>query len=82
LQPVRWQALTLGALSPGDQARITGIAEHALAIQLGEMGILVGQQVELLHVAPLGDPLAFRILDYELCLRRAEASLVFVERIA
>ncbi|MBE7440175.1 MAG: ferrous iron transport protein A [Spirochaetales bacterium] len=71
--------MTLGSLRPGQRARITAVAENALSTQLGEMGILAGQDVELVHVAPFGDPLAFRILDYELCLRRAEACLVFVE---
>ena len=32
--------------------------------------------------APLGDPVVYRVADYELCLRRHEARIVRVETIA
>ena len=32
-----------------------------------------------LRRAPLGDPVVYRVADYELCLRRHEARMVHVE---
>jgi Fe2+ transport system protein FeoA len=77
LQP---DAVTLKNLKPGQKARITGLAEDSsVAHHLGELGLLKGQEIELVKTAPLGDPLSFRIMDYELCLRQAEAELVAIE---
>jgi ferrous iron transport protein A len=47
--------------------------------RLMEMGMLEGDEVELIGFAPLGDPLEVRLGDYRLSLRRAEASRVEVQ---
>lgn len=44
-----------------------------------EMGILPGTEVKLIRVAPLGDPMEFSVLGYNLSLRRSEAECVIVE---
>jgi ferrous iron transport protein A len=41
-----------------------------------EMGLLEGEQVEVVGVAPLGDPLEVALRDYRLSLRRREAARV------
>ena len=38
-----------------------------------------GRTVTPLRRAPLGDPVVYRVADYELCLRRQEARMVQVE---
>ena len=38
-----------------------------------------GRTVTPLRRAPLGDPVVYRVADYELCLRRHEARMVNVE---
>ena len=38
-----------------------------------------GRTVTPLRRAPLGDPVVYRVADYELCLRRHEARMVHVE---
>jgi ferrous iron transport protein A len=43
------------------------------------MGVLEGDVVEVITVAPLGDPLELRVGDYRLSIRRAEAALVDAE---
>lgn len=44
-----------------------------------EMGLLEGDVVELLAVAPLGDPLEVRLRDYRLSLRREDAAGIEVQ---
>lgn len=65
---------TLADLRVGDRAAVVevdGVDETSL--RLMEMGLTPGVEVELLGVAPLGDPLEFELRGYRLSLRRAEA---------
>ena len=72
--------MTIANLKPGQQARITSIDEEDENIQrLAELGLVEGQEIHFLKVAPLGDPIAIRIMNYELCLRKSEAGLIQVE---
>ena len=47
--------------------------------RLGEMGIFEGETIEVIGVAPLGDPLEIRIGDGRLSLRREEAAGIEIE---
>lgn len=47
--------------------------------RLMEMGLLEGEAVEVVAVAPLGDPLEIRLGSYCLSLRQSEAARVEVE---
>lgn len=47
--------------------------------RLHEMGFDEGVDVEVLHKAPLGDPIALRVGNMTIAIRRAEAALVIVE---
>jgi len=49
--------------------------------RLMAMGFVAGTEVEPIHVAPMGDPVAFEVKGYNLSLRKAEAALVLVEPI-
>ena len=65
---------TLADLRVGERAAVVeveGVDETSL--RLMEMGLTPGVEVELLGVAPLGDPLEFELRGYRLSLRRAEA---------
>ena len=69
----------LSTLKPGDRARVEVIAgEPALVQRLYEFGLLEGEEVELLAVAPLGDPVEIRIGNTRLSLRLREAEGVTV----
>jgi ferrous iron transport protein A len=73
--------LTLDQLRPGERGRILSLeGDDSLAQRLLEMGLLEGEEVEVLHIAPLGDPLEVRLRDYRLSLRRREAARVRVAR--
>jgi ferrous iron transport protein A len=70
----------LDALKPGDRAVVRSIdGEPVVVGRLMEMGLLEGEEVELVAFAPLGDPVEIRLRDYRLSLRRSEAGRVSVE---
>jgi len=71
--------LPLDQLRPGQRGWITLLKGDGPSLQrLMEMGLLEGEEVELLAFAPLGDPLEIRLRDYRLSLRRSEAALILV----
>lgn len=53
--------------------------EGRLRRRLFDMGVTPGAVVTLRKKAPLGDPIEITIRNYELSLRKAEASLVTLE---
>lgn len=68
---------TLDQLEVGQSARVEAVAgEPALVQRLYEMGLLEGDTVEVIGVAPLGDPIEVRIGGTRLSLRRREAAAV------
>jgi Fe2+ transport system protein FeoA len=70
---------SLDQLELGQRARVIEIqGDGALVQRLLEMGLLAGEEIEVLGFAPLGDPLQIRLRDYRLSLRRSEASRVLV----
>ena len=72
--------LSLDQLRPGQHGRITAVqGTDALVQRLMEMGLLEGEEVEVVGLAPLGDPIEIRLGDYRLSLRRVEAARVQVE---
>ncbi len=58
----------------GRVVRVAGSDE--ISLRLLEMGLTPGAEVEMLGVAPLGDPLELEVRGYRLSLRRAEAARV------
>jgi ferrous iron transport protein A len=70
---------SLDQLRPGQRGRIDAISGHdALGQRLQEMGLLEGEEVEVIGFAPLGDPMHIRLRDYRLSLRRNEAARILV----
>ena len=72
--------MTLDQISRGSVVRILDVTgDDTLAIRLMEMGLIEGEEIELLGAAPLGDPLEFSVRGYRLSLRANEAKRVIVE---
>lgn len=72
---------TLDTLPLGGSALVDSVhGPGRIAVRLMEMGFVPGTRVELVKVAPLGDPLELRIRGYHLSVRRAEAAHVRVVR--
>ena len=75
------EELTLDRLTVGSGAEVMGVQGPGdIAVRLLEMGFVPGTRVEMVKVAPLGDPVELRIRGYHLSLRRAEAARVRVVR--
>lgn len=70
----------LAGLKPGQSGNITSIgAVGPLKRRLMDMGVLVGERVEVVKVAPLGDPIEIKVKNYSLSLRKREAEQIGVE---
>ena len=72
---------TLDRLAFGQTAMITRLSEQAAPFRrkLLAMGITPGCRVNVIRVAPLGDPIEIEMRGFHLCLRRSEASTIDVE---
>jgi len=71
--------MTLDQLTLGQRCRVESLKGDDMLLQrLLEMGLLEGEEVEVIAVAPLGDPVEIRLRDYRLSLRRQEAARVAV----
>lgn len=73
--------MTLAEVLPNGICRIVSAAEEQRDFQsrLYALGLYPGARVEVLHIAPLGDPLQVRVGHTLLSLRKKEAKLVEVE---
>lgn len=70
----------LSELAPGERGTVAKVAGDAEAARrLMEMGLMRGTPVEVMRLAPLGDPLEVRVRGFMLTLRRAEAEHIEVE---
>ena len=71
----------LSELGVGDAATIEHVGgERAFRRRIMELGFVPGTRVELVAVAPLGDPLEFLVRGSSLSIRRADAAEVRVAR--
>jgi ferrous iron transport protein A len=72
--------MNLSMLRCGQAGRITKMgAAGPLKRRLMDMGVLVGEEVRMAKVAPLGDPLEVMVKGYRLSLRKKEAEAISVE---
>lgn len=71
---------TLDRMTPGQSGRVLALSgSPALVQRLMEFGILEGDEIEFVALAPLGDPLELRVGSTRLSLRRADAVGIAVE---
>ncbi len=70
---------TLAALKKGQKATIIDFNIDAIPLKLLEMGCLPGNVVELLQVAPLGDPIYINVNDSHVAIRLETALEIDVE---
>ncbi len=68
---------TLDTLAPGATATVTGYAGD-LPARLLEMGLVPGTAVEVVRLAPLGDPMELKVRGFLLSVRKEEAAHVVV----
>jgi len=72
--------LALADLGLRRRARILSVTGAVpLRRRLLELGMLPGTPIEVMRVAPMGDPIEVRLRGYALSLRREDARAVTVE---
>ncbi|MDO4560774.1 MAG: FeoA family protein [bacterium] len=73
---------TLKEAQPGESVSVVKVhGTGALRRRLLDMGITKGSRIDVLKMAPLGDPIEVTIRGYELSLRKSEGEMVEVEPI-
>lgn len=73
---------TLADLDRGERGRVIGYGagvEPSAARRLFDLGLMPGIEVTMVRRAPLRDPVIFRVGDYEIALRGAQARSIHVE---
>ena len=71
--------MRLSELKTGEKGVIIKVLGHGgFRKRIVEMGFIKGKTVEVLLNAPLKDPIKYKILDYEISLRRQEAEMIEV----
>ena len=70
---------TIASLKKGDKAIIKEFDVEAIPLKLLEMGCLPGNTVEVLQIAPFGDPLYLNINGAHLAIRMETAREIEVE---
>ena len=71
--------MRLSELKTGESGTIVKVMGHGgFRRRIMEMGFVRGQRVEVLLNAPLKDPIEYKIMGYDISLRRSEADMVEV----
>lgn len=71
--------MILSELRTGEKAYIVKVKGHGgFRKRIVEMGFIKGQQVEVMLNAPLQDPVKYKVMGYEVSLRRQEAEMIEV----
>ena len=71
--------MRLSDLKTGDEAYIVKVKGHGgFRKRVVEMGFIKGQRVDVLQSAPLQDPVKYKVMGYEVSLRRQEAEKIEV----
>ena len=73
-------SIRLNELKPGEFGRVTKVGgEGALRQHFLDMGVTPGTVLEMIKLAPMGDPMELRLHGYELTLRLADAEQIEIE---
>ncbi|MFV0392085.1 MAG: ferrous iron transport protein B [Paludibacteraceae bacterium] len=71
--------MKLSELTEGEKASIVKVGGHGgFRKRIIEMGFVKGKVVQSLQEAPLNDPVIYKVMGYEVSLRKSEAALVEV----
>jgi ferrous iron transport protein A len=65
-------------LKKGQMAQISDINIDEIPLKLIEMGCLPGNTIQLIQVAPMGDPLFFNINDAKVAIRKKIAQEIYI----
>ncbi|HHE64445.1 MAG TPA: ferrous iron transport protein A [Bacteroidetes bacterium] len=72
---------SIANLKVGEQGVIKEISLENIPLSLLEMGCMPGENVELLQIAPLKDPLYIRVNGSHLAIRKEIADQILITKI-
>lgn len=78
--PVPTRPVPMGELPPRSRARVVelkGTGRHQR--RMLDMGLVPGAEVDVIRLAPLGDPVEYRVKSTNISMRRSDANTVLVE---
>lgn len=71
---------TLNNVAIGSTVKVKKLhGEGAVKRRIMDMGVTKGSEVQVVKVAPLGDPIEVKVRGYQLSIRKSEAELIEVE---
>ncbi|MCG8341678.1 MAG: ferrous iron transport protein A [Chlorobiales bacterium] len=74
--------MTLSELKTGQSALVGKLScSGSLKSKLIDMGVLNGERIQVVRIAPLGDPIEILIKQYKLSLRKKDAEGITVEEV-
>jgi ferrous iron transport protein A len=80
-EPVDGDVTTLDRILPPGNCRVVSVtATGSFRRRLLALGFVPGTLIESVRVAPLGDPIEYRIKGYYLSLRKEDARFISVKR--
>lgn len=71
--------INLTLLKKGEAGIITAINIDVIPLKLIEMGCLPGNKIQLIQIAPLGDPLYYNINDSHVAIRLETAKEITIK---
>jgi ferrous iron transport protein A len=69
----------LSVTSKGQMVTIESFSDEFVELKMLEMGVVPGESVMVEFVAPSGDPIAIRVTDSIIGVRKEEASKIHVK---
>lgn len=74
---------TLGELQIGDSAKVAGFNQSGGGYRrkLLALGLTPGATIDIVRVAPMGDPVEIRVRGCNISLRKEEAAALDVEKL-
>lgn len=73
--------LNLSELKKGEKGIIEKISRADVFLKLLDMGCVIGEEIQVQYIAPLGDPIAILVSGYTISLRIAEAKVIEIKRV-
>ena len=75
-------SMMLSELKPGEKGQIEKVGGAGVVKRrIADIGVTKGGLVEVVRVAPMGDPIDVRIKGYHLSLRKDEAADIAVKKV-
>ncbi len=71
---------TIASLKVGETGVIKEVSLENIPLSLLEMGCMPGENVELLQIAPLQDPLYIRVNGSHLAIRKETANQILITK--